>query len=167
MLSFNISYWDLIKKFLTLGIPLNEWGDKGWEQAQRHGEDRVTLQITLLQSAYHYYLKAVLCPKWCLNAGHFTTTTDGDALRRMYINQPKKTEGNRMFCFCCLTKVLFFFFVSSGGQVWLEVSDSREERVCICACCPQQGLYVLRRFLDIGPFGILAPLFSLPASGQG
>jgi hypothetical protein len=124
MLSFNISYWDLIKKFLTLGIPLNEWGDKGWQQAQRHGEDRVTLQITLLHSAYHYYLKAVLCPKWCLNAGHLTTTTDGDALIRMYINQPKKTEGNRMFCFCCLTKVCssfcFFWWSSLTPGKWLE-----------------------------------------------
>jgi hypothetical protein len=66
--------------------------DKGWEQVQRHGEDRVTLQITLSRFPHHYYLKAVLRPKWCLHAGHFTTTTHGDALRCLYINQPKKLQ---------------------------------------------------------------------------
>ncbi len=39
MLSFSISYWDLIK---------SERGDRGWKHAQRQGKDRVTLGITLL-----------------------------------------------------------------------------------------------------------------------
>ncbi len=41
-----VSYWDLIK-FHYFAYS-TERGDRGWKQAQRQGEDRVTLQITLL-----------------------------------------------------------------------------------------------------------------------
>jgi hypothetical protein len=45
-MSFSISYWDLIK-FPSFADTI-ERGDSGWKQAQREGEDSVTLQITLV-----------------------------------------------------------------------------------------------------------------------
>jgi hypothetical protein len=46
MLSYSISYWDLIK--ISYFVDTSERGDRGWKEAQRQGDDRVTLQITLL-----------------------------------------------------------------------------------------------------------------------
>jgi hypothetical protein len=46
MLNFSISYWDLIK--ISYFADTTERGDRGWKQAQRQGEEKVTLQITLL-----------------------------------------------------------------------------------------------------------------------
>jgi hypothetical protein len=46
MLSFSISYWDLIK--FPYFVDTTEGGDRGWKQAQREGEDRVTLRITVM-----------------------------------------------------------------------------------------------------------------------
>ncbi len=48
MLSFNISYWDSIK--FPSFADTTERRDKGWKDAQRHGEARVTWLITLLSS---------------------------------------------------------------------------------------------------------------------
>jgi len=45
MLSFNISYPDLIK--LPNFADLTQRGDRGWKEAQREGEDRMTLWISL------------------------------------------------------------------------------------------------------------------------
>ncbi len=44
VLSCSISYWDLIKCLYFVDI--TERGDRGWMDAERQGEDRVTLQIT-------------------------------------------------------------------------------------------------------------------------
>jgi len=46
MLSFSISRWDLME-FHYFADTI-ERGDRGWEQAQRQGEDRMTLRISLL-----------------------------------------------------------------------------------------------------------------------
>jgi len=46
MLSFNISYLDLIK--FPYFVDTTKRGDNGWKEAQRQGEDKVTLQIILL-----------------------------------------------------------------------------------------------------------------------
>jgi hypothetical protein len=46
MLSYNISYWDLIK--FSYFADTSERGDRGWKEAQRQGDDRVALEITLL-----------------------------------------------------------------------------------------------------------------------
>jgi hypothetical protein len=46
VLSCSISYWDLIK--CPYFDDTTERAYRGWKQAQRQGEDRVTLQITLL-----------------------------------------------------------------------------------------------------------------------
>ncbi len=46
MLSFSISYWDLIK--FPYFVDITEKGDRGWKQAQTQGEDRVTLWVSLL-----------------------------------------------------------------------------------------------------------------------
>ncbi len=46
ILSFNFSYWDLIN--FPYFVDTTERGDKGWKQAQRQDEDRVTFHITLL-----------------------------------------------------------------------------------------------------------------------
>jgi hypothetical protein len=46
MLSFSISYWDLIK--IPYFADTTERGDRWWKEAQRQGEDRVTLEITLM-----------------------------------------------------------------------------------------------------------------------
>jgi hypothetical protein len=48
MLSFSISYWDLVKCLYFADTTERE--DRGWKEAQRQGEDRVTLRITLLFS---------------------------------------------------------------------------------------------------------------------
>ncbi len=48
LLSCSISYWDLIK--CPYFADTTERGDRGWKEVQRQGEDKVTLQITLL---YH------------------------------------------------------------------------------------------------------------------
>jgi hypothetical protein len=46
VLNFSISYWDLIKKspYFT---DTTERGVRGWKEAQREGEDKVTLRISL------------------------------------------------------------------------------------------------------------------------
>jgi hypothetical protein len=44
VLSCSISYWDLIKCLYFRDT--TERGDRGWKDAQRQGEDKVTLQIT-------------------------------------------------------------------------------------------------------------------------
>jgi hypothetical protein len=47
LLSFSISYWDLIK--FPYFADTTERGDKGWKEAQIQGEEnRVTLRITLI-----------------------------------------------------------------------------------------------------------------------
>jgi hypothetical protein len=46
MLSFNVSYWDLILKIQF--VDTIERGDRGWKEAQRQGEDRVIRQITII-----------------------------------------------------------------------------------------------------------------------
>jgi hypothetical protein len=46
ILSCSISYWDF-KKCLYFA-DTTEWGDRGSKEGQRQGEDRVTLQITLI-----------------------------------------------------------------------------------------------------------------------
>jgi hypothetical protein len=46
MLSFNISYMDLIK--FPYFVDTTKKGDNGWKEAQRQGENMVTLQITLI-----------------------------------------------------------------------------------------------------------------------
>jgi hypothetical protein len=48
LMSFSISYWDLIKfpHFCRY-----HW-NRGWKQAQRQGENRVTLQITLITRSF-------------------------------------------------------------------------------------------------------------------
>jgi hypothetical protein len=46
MLSFSSLYWDLIK--FPYFVDTIEREDRRWKQAQRQGEDRVTLVITLL-----------------------------------------------------------------------------------------------------------------------
>jgi len=48
ILSCNISYWDLIRYLYFADI--TERGDRGWKEAQRQGEDRVNLLITLMNS---------------------------------------------------------------------------------------------------------------------
>ncbi len=45
MLNISISYWDLLKCLYFADT--TERGDKGWKEAQRQGEDRVTLWISL------------------------------------------------------------------------------------------------------------------------
>jgi hypothetical protein len=52
MLSFNISYWGLIK--FPYFADIIERGDIGWKQAQREGEERVILQITIIKCAEKY-----------------------------------------------------------------------------------------------------------------
>jgi hypothetical protein len=47
MLSISISYWDFIK--FPYFAHTTEREDRGSKQAQRQGEDRVTLPIILLQ----------------------------------------------------------------------------------------------------------------------
>jgi len=43
--SFSISYWDLINIYIYIYLAdTTERGDKGWKQAQRQGEERVTLR---------------------------------------------------------------------------------------------------------------------------
>ncbi len=46
MLSFTISYWDLIKFHYFAYTAERE--DRGWKEPQRQGKDRVTLRITLM-----------------------------------------------------------------------------------------------------------------------
>jgi hypothetical protein len=48
IVSCNISYWDLVKYLYFVDI--TERGDRGWKEAQRQGEDRVNLLITLMNS---------------------------------------------------------------------------------------------------------------------
>jgi hypothetical protein len=48
ILSCSISYWDLIK--YPYFADTTERGDRGWKEAQRQGEDRVNLRITLMNS---------------------------------------------------------------------------------------------------------------------
>jgi hypothetical protein len=45
-LRWSISYWDLLKSLYFADT--TERGDRGWKEAQRQGEDRVTLWITLI-----------------------------------------------------------------------------------------------------------------------
>jgi hypothetical protein len=49
MLSFSISYWDLTKFPYFVDTTERE-GDRGWNEAQREGKDRVTLRITLIST---------------------------------------------------------------------------------------------------------------------
>jgi hypothetical protein len=46
MLSFSISYWGLIK--FPSFADITEREARGWKQAQRDGEERVILQITVI-----------------------------------------------------------------------------------------------------------------------
>jgi len=46
ILSCSILCWDLIK--CPYFVDTTERGERGWKRAQRQGEDRVTLQITLM-----------------------------------------------------------------------------------------------------------------------
>jgi hypothetical protein len=46
MLSFSISYPGLIK--LPYFADLTQRGDSGWKEAQRQGEDRMTLRKTFM-----------------------------------------------------------------------------------------------------------------------
>jgi hypothetical protein len=46
MLSFCISYWDFIK--FPYFADTTERGDRWWNEAQRQGEDTMTLPITLV-----------------------------------------------------------------------------------------------------------------------
>jgi hypothetical protein len=52
MLSFSISYWGLLK--FPYFADITERRDRGWKQAQREGEERVILQITLIKCAEKY-----------------------------------------------------------------------------------------------------------------
>jgi hypothetical protein len=54
ILSCSISYWDLLKCLYF--VDTTETGDRGWNEAQRQGEDRVTLRITLLSRTTFYRL---------------------------------------------------------------------------------------------------------------
>jgi hypothetical protein len=50
MLGISISYWDLLK-FLYFTDTTGR-GDRGWKEAQRQGEVRVTLRLTLLSNGF-------------------------------------------------------------------------------------------------------------------
>jgi hypothetical protein len=50
--SCSISCWDLLKCLYF--VDTTETGDRGWNEAQRQGEDRVTLRITLLSRTPFY-----------------------------------------------------------------------------------------------------------------
>jgi hypothetical protein len=54
VLRCNISYWDLIK--CPYFADSTERGDRGWKEAQRQGEDRVSLWITLLWDGCRIWL---------------------------------------------------------------------------------------------------------------
>jgi len=62
MMSFSISYWDLIQ--FPYFADTIERGDSGWKQAQREGEDSVTLEITLV-SICHVQISVI----WILVLG--------------------------------------------------------------------------------------------------
>jgi hypothetical protein len=53
---FSISYWDLIK--FPYFVVTTERGVRGWKEAQRQGEDRVTLRISLMyipEETQHFF----------------------------------------------------------------------------------------------------------------
>ncbi len=50
IISCSISYWDLSKCLYFADT--NERGDRGWKEAQRQGEEGVTLRITLMCNWY-------------------------------------------------------------------------------------------------------------------
>jgi hypothetical protein len=50
MLSFDISCWDLVK--FHYFADTTERGDRGWKQAQRPGEELVTLLVTLISKGW-------------------------------------------------------------------------------------------------------------------
>ncbi len=61
----SISYWDLIK--FPYFADTTERGDKGVKGAQREGEDKVTLQITLLSiSSSHFFVTIELGSRSCV-----------------------------------------------------------------------------------------------------
>jgi len=64
MLSFSISYWDLIK--FPYFADTTERGDTDWKHAQREGEDRVSLPITLMfhQITRREMLSIMGCLQW-------------------------------------------------------------------------------------------------------
>ncbi len=61
ILSCSISYWDLLKCLYFADT--TEWGDRGWKEGQRQGEDRVTLHITLIS---HVQISRFLGEIWQL-----------------------------------------------------------------------------------------------------
>jgi len=52
ILSCSISYWDLIKYLYFADT--TERGDRGWKEAQRQGEVRVTSRITIFYAMYSH-----------------------------------------------------------------------------------------------------------------
>jgi hypothetical protein len=52
------AYYDLIK--FHYFVDTTERGDRGWKQAQRWGEDRVTLQVTLFYQQKKVFLKKII-----------------------------------------------------------------------------------------------------------
>jgi hypothetical protein len=59
-----VSYWDLIK--FHYFAYTTERGDRirGWKQAQRQGEDRVTLQINSIMTLFRYQDMVIIEPIW-------------------------------------------------------------------------------------------------------
>jgi hypothetical protein len=71
VLSFSISYWDLMK--FPYFTDTTKKGLKGWKEAQRQGEDRVILRISLIQLIISCLMMQIECtlifrksppPKW-------------------------------------------------------------------------------------------------------
>jgi hypothetical protein len=57
VLSFSISYWDLIK--FHYFADTSKRGVRGWKEAQRQGEDRVTLLISLLECRRRWWFEKI------------------------------------------------------------------------------------------------------------
>jgi hypothetical protein len=51
--SCSISYWGLLKCLYF--VDTTETGGRGWKEAQRQGEDRVNLRLTLLSHTFYRY----------------------------------------------------------------------------------------------------------------
>jgi hypothetical protein len=74
MASFSISYWDWIK--FPYYADTTEKGDRGWKQAQRQGEDTVTLgilkSITLKKILKSYHTKGLRASQSSCDSTLFT-----------------------------------------------------------------------------------------------
>ncbi len=97
MLSFSISCWDLIK--FPYFADISERGDRGWKNAQRQGEDKVTLLIILFNRSfcqYRWKMHVLKTFAWTITLG--------------------KHKNRTTFNVAQIQKFLFFFFQIVWGS---------------------------------------------------